>query len=457
MRSHISNLLARGPNQTTAFLSDPDVKAMAETLVAFANADGGTILIGIQPNGVVTGDVLSEDVEGLLAQALRLCQPPIATEWGQEELPQGTVVHINVARSPELHSLSDGRVLIRHASQNQPLGGDAIRQLAATKSSGDFEVEPVGGTTRADLDDDIIEEYMEKRSERGRRPVSGTVDDHLMSIGALTPDGTPTVSGILLFAQRPQEYLPQSGIVFVRFVGTEPRGKDGLAGYGRRAELEGPLARLLESAWNIVWEEMRVGAVVVGLKREEQPEYPQFAVREALVNAIAHRDYRLSGRRVEIRMFEDRLEVVSPGGLPGYITVDNIVDEHFSRNPRVVAGLFQWGYIEELGLGIDRMIEEMLQHGHPAPEFRATPYSFSVILRNVRERRPVAAWEQNMNERQMRALAHVREFGRITNRDYRAMCPNVTPETLRLDLVDLVDKGLLLKVGDKRGTYYILK
>jgi ATP-dependent DNA helicase RecG len=441
----------------TAFLPDPEAETLAETLVAFANADGGSILVGITPEGEVTGDVMPEDVEGVLSRALGLCRPPVATEWGQEHLALGTVVHINVARSPELHSLADGRVLIRHGSENRPLGGDAIRHLAATKSSGDFEAEPVGGATRDDLDDEIIEEYLEKRAERGRRPVSDTVDEHLVGIGALAPDGTPTVSGLLLFGKRPQEFLAQSGIVFVRFVGTEPRGKDGLAGYGRRAELEGPLARLLESAWNIVWEEMRVGAVVVGLQREEQPEYPGFAVREALVNAVAHRDYRLSGRRTEIRMFEDRLEVISPGGLPGYITVDNIVEEHFSRNPRLVAGLFQWGYIEELGLGIDRMIEEMLQHGHPAPEFKATPYSFTVALRSVRERRPVPAWEYNMNERQMRALGHVREFGRITNRDYRTICPNVSTETLRLDLADLVDKGLLLKVGDKRGTYYILK
>ncbi len=457
MRTHISNLLALGPNQTTAFLPDPSIEVLAETLVAFANADGGTILIGITHEGEVTGDVLGEDVEALLLQALGLCRPPVATTWGQAELPQGTVVQINVLRSPELHSLADGRVLIRHGPGNRPLGGDAIRQLAATKSSGDFESEPVGGTMRTDLDDTVIEEYLEKGTERGRRPVTGTVDEHLISIGALAPDGTPTVSGLLLFGKQPQELLSQSGIVFVRFVGTEPRGKDGLPGYGRRVELEGPLARLVEAAWNILWEEMRVGAVVVGLKREEQPEYPSFAVREALVNAVAHRDYRLSGRRVEIRMFEDRLEVISPGGLPGYITVDNIVEEHFSRNPRIVAGLFQWGYIEELGLGIDRMIEEMLQFGHPAPEFRATPYSFSVTLRNVRERSPFPAWEQNMNERQMRALAHVREFGRITNRDYRAVCPNVSPETLRLDLADLVEKGLLLKVGDKRGTYYIMK
>jgi ATP-dependent DNA helicase RecG len=457
MRTHLSNLLAGGPNQTTAFLPRPDAETLAETLAAFANADGGTVLVGITPEGDVTGDVLGEDVEALLSRALGLCRPPVATEWGQAELSQGTVVHINVARSPELHSLADGRVLIRHGTENRPLGGEAIRQLAATKSSGDFESEPVAGAARADLDEAMITEYLEKRAERGRRPAHGSVDDHLLSIGALTADGIPTTSGMLLFGKRPQEYLPQSGVVFVRFVGTEPRGKDGLAGYGRRAELEGPLARLLEAAWNIVWEEMRVGAVVVGLKREEQPEYPRFAMREALVNALAHRDYRLGGRRVEIRMFEDRLEVISPGGLPGYITVDNIVEEHFSRNPRIVAGLFQWGYIEELGLGIDRMIEEMLQYGHPAPEFKATPYSFSVTLRSTRERRPVLVWEQNMSERQMRALAHVREFGRITNRDYRVVCPNVSPETLRLDLADLVDRGLLLKVGDKKGTYYISK
>jgi ATP-dependent DNA helicase RecG len=457
MRTNLPNMIAAGPNQTVAFLPEPDAKSLAETLVAFANADGGTILVGITRQGELAGQLLAEDVEAILRRALSLCRPPVVTQWGQLEQGQGILISIGVTRSPELHSLADGRVLIRHGAENRPLGGDAIRQLAATKSSSDFEAEPVAGAGRSDLDDAIVDEYLSKRAERGQRSLRGSVDDHLVSIGALSRDGTPTTSGMLLLGRRPQEYLPQSGVVFVRFVGSEPRGKDGLAGYGRRAELEGPLARLVEAAWNIIWEEMRVGAVVTGLKRQEQPEYPSSAVREALVNAVAHRDYRLTGRRTEIRMFEDRLEVISPGGLPGFITVDNIVEEHFSRNPRLVAGLFQWGYIEELGLGIDRMIEEMLQHGHPAPEFRATPYSFAVVLRNQRERRPAPSWEHNMNERQLRALAYVREFGRITNHEYRELCPNVSSETLRLDLSDLVDKGLLLRVGDKRGTCYILK
>jgi ATP-dependent DNA helicase RecG len=157
-------------------------------------------------------------------------------------------------------------------------------------------------------------------------------------------------------------------------------------------------------------------------------------------------------------MFDDRLEVISPGGLPGYITINNIVDEHFSRNPRLVGGLFQWGYIEELGLGIDRMIEDMVQAGHPPPEFAATPYSFTVTLRNVRERRTApAAWERSMNERQLKALNYVREQGSITNREYQALCPHVSSETLRLDLKDLVERSILLRIGAKKGTYYILK
>ena len=451
------DMLEKGPGPLVEFLPEPDAQALAEALVAFANTDGGTIVVGWSPEGQPTGAWLAEDLEAALTAAQGACRPPVRAEWRPFEAEGRRGVAIVVARSPELHSLADGRVLVRAGAENRPLGGQEIRQLAATKGTGDFEAETVPGATREDFSDEIIAEYLEKRSERQRRPITGPVETHLREIGALDEAGDPTVAGLLLFGQHPSLYLPQAGLVFVHFVGTEPRGRDGLAGYGRREEINGPLPRLIEQAWKILWEEMRVEAVVKGLEREERTEYPPFAVREALVNAVAHRDYRLRGRRIEIRMFDDRLEVTSPGGLPGYITLDNIVEEHFSRNPRIVAGLFQWGYIEELGLGIDRMIEAMVEAGHPPPHFRATPYSFTVTLYNVRERPAIPAWQRDMNERQLRALAYIQKHGRITNREYRELCPSVSPETLRLDLADLVDKGVLLKIGDKRGTYYILK
>jgi ATP-dependent DNA helicase RecG len=452
------DLLKRKQGQYLEYLPQADVDSLAETLVAFANGDGGTVLMGLTPEGAINRHFDGEDAEALLWQAQALCRPPVRTDWQQVEAPHGMAVAIQVVRSTELHTLNDGRVLIRVGAENRPLTGDEVSQLAATKATGDFETSDVAGATRADLNDEIIREYIVKREERGQIELSRPVDQILSEIGATTDDGVPTVAGTLLFGREPQFYLPQSGLVFVRFAGNEPRGPEGLPGYSRREEIHGPLPRLIEAAWKVAWEEMRVAAVVRGLEREEHSEYPPFAVREALVNAVCHRDYRLKGRRIEMRMFDDRLEVISPGGLPGYITVNNIVDEHFSRNPRLVGGLYQWGYIEELGLGIDRMIEDMVQAGHPPPEFRATPYSFTVVLRNVRERHAIPEpWERSMNERQLKALNHVREAGSITNREYQNLCPNVSTETLRLDLKDLVEKGVLLRIGAKRGTYYILK
>jgi ATP-dependent DNA helicase RecG len=347
---------------------------------------------------------------------------------------------------------------VRSGRENRPLAGQEIQQLATSKSTGDFETTTVPGATPDDFDRNVVDEYLAKREARGA-PRLGALSDLLFEIGATTRSGEPTVSGILLFGRNPQAFLPQSGIVFVRFASTEPRSEDGGAGYGRRDELSGPLARMVERAWNIVWEEMRAGARVDSLEREELTEYPRFPVREALINAVAHRDYRIQGRRIEIRMYADRMEVISPGGLPGYITLDNLVEEHYSRNPRIVNGLFQWGYIEELGLGIDRMIEEMAQAGHPLPTFRAMPHSFTVTLHKSDEPRRASApdWTRNMNERQARALTYVQQQGSITNREYQRLCPDVSSETLRLDLVDLVEKNLLLKIGSKKGTYYILK
>ncbi|MDW8396475.1 MAG: ATP-binding protein [Anaerolineae bacterium] len=465
------------PSHTLTLLPTADVEAIAEAMVALANGDGGTILVGLDLEGRPANRLSPEELEAAVRQAAGLTVPPVRATL--EPAGEGaTWLAIRVPRSVDMHSLQDGRVFIRAGDENRLLRGDAIRQLAASKAAGDYEAEVVPGATLDDFDDEVVAEYIVKRQQRTRREVKvssrtaqGAVS-LLREIGALDAQGNPTVAGILLFAKHPQVFLPQSGIVFIKFPGVEPRGEAGRIGYGRREEINGPLARVVERAWQVILEEMRVGAVVRGLEREEVLEYPEFAVREALVNAVAHRDYRLRGRRIEVRKYADRMEIISPGGLAGYITLDNIVEEHFSRNPRIVQGLYHWGYIEELGMGIDRMIEEMIAAGHPAPRFHATAYTFTVIMSNVRERRaatnltlPIGQTSESIpvpsnvivNERQMRALRYLQEHGRITNRDYQNLCPDVTPETLRLDLADLVDKGLLLRIGEKRGTYYILK
>jgi ATP-dependent DNA helicase RecG len=489
------DLIRGGQGPRLAFLEVPDPKVIAETLVAFANTEGGFIVVGLKANGTAADNPPQvERLQAALKEADNLYNPAIVVDkWEElhihlrddedEELedehedmffapqkhhgetktsqridaPPIVVYAVRVPRSLELHALADGRVLIRTADKNRPLGGQEILRLASAKNTGDFEGEVVPGASKDDFSREMIEEYLAKRAERTKRPYNGKVDDLLQEIGAITPDGKPTVAGILMFSEYPQQWIPQSSVVFAKFVGVTPRGDSGLAGYTRREELTGSLPRLIEAAWNIIWSEMAVSAVVKGLEREEQTEYPQFAVREAIVNAVCHRDYRLRGRRIELRMYSDRLEVISPGGLPGFITIENIKDEHFSRNPRIVSGLFQWGFIEELGLGIDRMIEVMEQAGHQPPNFDARPYSFAVTLNNEREKPKQPDWMRNTNFRQAKALQYIRDNGSITNREYRQICEGISAETLRLDLVDMVDKGILMKVGSKKGTHYILK
>lgn len=455
----LERLMRKGVGQITEFMPRPDVELLADTLVAFANADGGTIVVGMDASGAFCQDLMMEDIEASLREAQGRCRPPVHVEWQSSETELGLPVLLRVPRSPELHSRDDGRVLIRSGRLNRPLGGEEILHLASGKQSGEFEVSPVPGATFEDLDPDVIEEYLHKRQERLPHVIMDATKNVLMEIGAVTAAGIPTVSGLLLFGRRPQMFLPKAGLVFVRFPGSsrDASSRTPSMQYGRREEINGPLPYIIKETWDVLWQEMNPKAQVDGLTREEITDYPPVAVREALVNAVAHRDYKLSGRPIEILMYDDRLEIISPGGLPGYITVENIVDEHFSRNPRIVNGLYYWGYIEELGTGIDRMIAEMARAGYPMPEFRATPFSFTVVLRNTRERAPMFAWESDMNERQLKAINYVREHGRITNREYRELCPHVTGETIRLDLADLVAKGVLLKIGDKRGTYYILK
>jgi ATP-dependent DNA helicase RecG len=447
------------PSQLVALVPEADAKSIAEHLVSFSNADGGTLYIGADEGGTPTGQVYPEEIAEALEQAEVMCEPQIPVVWDQMEVAGAFLYVIRVSRSPELHTMRDGRVLVRTGAVNRVLSGTQVQQIASTRIAGNYEAEPVPGAKRDDLDPDVLKSFIEVWQERQGRPLTRPLDDLLVEMGWILSSGQPTVAGLLLFGKNPSVFIPRCGITFVRFDGTQIRKADGDRSYGRRVEISGSLANVIKRMWDIIQEEIRAGAVVKGLQRQDEWLYPPTAIREALVNAVAHRNYHIRGRAIEVRMFSDRLEIYSPGGLPGFITLDNIVDEHFSRNPLIVNGLYQWGYIEELGLGVDLMIEEMVNAGHPVPEFRANEHSFTVIFKNVQTRLIISQKmpELTMNERQAKVLAFLQQNQRIRNREYQELCPDVTPETLRLDLADLVERGVLLKIGEKRGTYYILK
>ncbi|MFH1432209.1 MAG: ATP-binding protein [archaeon] len=188
----------------------------------------------------------------------------------------------------------------------------------------------------------------------------------------------------------------------------------------------------------------------------EKREYSPGAIREAITNAICHRDYETTGK-LQIRIFDNRMEFYNPGGLPEEITPENITQKQFSRNPAIAKVLSKIGYIEEMGEGWDKIFEE--HKNHPLkpeiPAIDADRYTMTVTLFSTRQKfgKDKAI---ELNERQKAALEYVRAHGRITNREYQKLCPDVSRETLRKYLNELIEKKIILMKGVKKGVYYEL-
>ena len=185
----------------------------------------------------------------------------------------------------------------------------------------------------------------------------------------------PTYAGVLLFGRQPQRFLRNAQLSLVRYIGPT-MGDEFL-----RHDATGTLQSRIRQAEAFVSANMRRGMRLSGFTRQETTEYPLSVVREAIVNTVAHRDYAIRGDSIRVLMFSDRLEIYSPGRLPGHVTLENLLVERFSRNEAIVQALSDLGFVERLGYGIDRMVAAMAEAGLPAPTFEETVAGFKVTLR----------------------------------------------------------------------------
>ncbi len=463
--SEISRLFESGQSETLAFeLENASLTRLAETFAALANSQGGIVIMGVEPTGEAVKGV--RDPEGsrekALAAGLR-CEPPLVLprpELASLDDKQVLVVQVP-AGLPHAYALR-GKYMAREGKKNRALGPRQLRQLLRERGESNFEAQMVGGATLDDLDRERVQAYARLflPQEAPRPRWDEATLDLLYRRGCLARENNafrPTVAGLLLFGREPQRLLPSSEILLARYSGTSM--SDDLV----RETARGPLAEQIRIAEAFVVANMRKGARIGDLVREERPEYPVPAVRETIVNAVAHRDYAIRGEEIRLLMFTDRVEVYSPGRLPGHITVDNIVEERFARNEVIVQVLTDLGFVERLGYGIDRIIRLTHEAGLPKPRFQEMANGFRLTLLGPGEKFAGLGFDRDrfrqvpLNDRQQAALKFLETNQRITNRDYRELYPDVSEETIRRDLADMVEAGLLLKMGDKKGTYYILK
>lgn len=459
--TEISALHQQGQSETVAFeIEAVALNRLAETLAAFANTDGGILLLGVDSAGALRGvrDV-DAAIDKALAAGLR-CEPPlILPRPNSAPLAEKNIVVVQVpVGMPHAYGLR-GKYLARAGKKNVALGPRQLRQLLRERGETNFEALPAPGAALDDLDEALVQKYAATFLGDALIKKEALLD-LLYRRGCISKDGAawrPTNSGYLLFARDPQRAFPSSDILLARYAGKQ------MSDEFLREIARGSLPEQIRRAETWVTANMRTGSRIDSFQRADRAEYPMPAVREAIVNAVAHRDYAIRGDEIRVLLFSDRIEVYSPGRLPGHVTVDNIVEERFSRNEVIAQVLADLGFIERLGYGIDRMIRLMREWGLPAPRFAETTNGFKVTLRGPGERLvsdeiDPSKWRHlDLNERQQTALEYLAKNQRITNRDYRDLFPDVSEETIRRDLADLVEQAVLLKLGDKKGTHYILK
>lgn len=442
---------------------------LAATMAAMANGHGGLLLIGVvgptaSPLGVRDPDSV---IDRVLQAALSI-EPPLIIPLPRVVLLKGQpVVVVSVPPGmPHIYAL-DGRYLYRDGSNNTTMKPDQLRRVVIQRSETHFESEIARGATLDDIDWSKAEAYAASLSGMGNTDARQI----LLRRGCLTRlEGElyPTNAGILLFGKDPQRFIRSAEITAARFAG------DTMSDTFSRQDILGTLPEQIRRAETFLVDHLRKGVHLRHtMAREENFEYPLEAARELVVNAVAHRDYSILGDSIRLFIYRSRMEITSPGKLPGPVTIDNIKDERFSRNPIIVQVLSDLGFIERLGYGVDRVIDLMEQQNLRAPEFSETSGGFRVLLYGeTAEKKPEPVLEPagvlelngqyngvEINPRQEAALVYLLHGGnsRITNSDLQALCPDVHPETIRRDLVDLVTKNILQKMGQKRGSYYVLK
>jgi ATP-dependent DNA helicase RecG len=434
----------------------PRASRMQEPMVAFANSRGGTIVVGVsdrRPRQIM-GVAWSQDLVEQVQEAARSTQPPLQIEVERRSVDGYDVACIQVAPLARgWVQTSDGRLLVRAGPTNRALVGDELLRFVRERAADPVEDEPVSAVGIDDLRPELLRQFLHARLGRSRVNLATSARD----LGLTTADGRVRLATLLTFGKDPQRQNRRFGIVVSRFEGSV----DSDARLRDKRELSGPLPVLVAHADQRIYDEMRRDAVVRGLVREEVPEYPPVALREALVNAVGHRDYSLRGAAVEVRLYDDAVEVESPGTLAGYVTVENLREAQYSRNERIMDALQRLGLVEEAGQGIDRMIAEMEDALLDPPQFEERSSSFVVRLRGgsvfAAEDR---LWVSQFGRLELSADAKVvlvfaRRTGAITNEQLRRLRP-LDRETSRETLQDLVTRGLLEAFGRGRGTGYRL-
>lgn len=431
-------ILKQGEGEEVEFKSH-FVKDIAKDICAFSNTVGGHVLFGIDDKGEVvgTGD---ENIEQKVSDVLQGIYPHPDVKMEMVKIGDKQISHIIVSPSDRLHSVGNV-VYLRMGLNNRPLSTHEVIEKAAESALVFFDELPSDVPLEA-ISQSMVTNYLEKR--RSIRGVNsrGSIEDNLILLKIVKDvDGIikPTKGGLLFFSENPQEYLPNARVRLVWFQDEDMRK------YIDSREFSGPIWKMVDDIEDYFLKNLKVvGGAMTGWKREEFLEYPMDALREAVINALIHRNF-FDASEVQIFIFPSSIRIKNPGNFPPGVTPE--VPEHKPRNPYLSQYMYDMGYVEKYGSGIRKI--KMACDAHPLVmvDFILKPYRTELVFR--KDKVP------KLDEPDMKVLDLVRILKSTTSTEISQKI-GLSRVSVVKRLNNLVLKGFIEKTGQGRSTRYAI-
>ena len=396
-KTGLLEIISNGENSGVEFKRDIlQNHQLAKELVAFSNLEGGMVLLGVDDDGTIAGLTRKNLEEWVMTACRDKIRPGIipAFQTIRDVEPGKDVAVVRVPRGGDVHSQwheNRNTYYIRVGSQSREPTPQELGRLFQQRGMFRADLRPVSGTSIDDLDRRRLKDYF-GRVRQQDVPIDDDIGgwQNLLVNTEIMAEERVTLSGMLLFGNTPNRFLPQAGIDAAAFPGTE---KDYAA--KERLTLRGPMTPLMgtdgeilerglvEQAWEFVRRNISVTATLEdGVRRVERLTYPVEAVRETVVNALIHRDYLLSNTDIELAIYRDRMEVISPGKLPNGITPERMrAGTRATRNQLLKDVMRDYGYLEHMGMGVPRkIVRGMNEHNQTDPDLIEEGERFIVRL-----------------------------------------------------------------------------
>lgn len=354
-------------------------------LVAFANAEGGQLVIGIEDNGDITGfnyngahDI--NEYRNIFLTELK--ETPINPKFDILDVKNDKnnddkilVISVDISSDRVIKSY-DGKVFLRQNDTSRELNFEQILQLQYDRGQRYFEDEIVQLSNSNDLDEDLLNDYKDLMN------ITELSKEEVLQARNLMIDGKLTNAGILLFGKYPSKFLPQARLRVIKYSGMHQKVGTEI-NIIKEKTFDGAIPNIIKDTREFINTQLREFQYLdKDGKFKIMPEYPEFAWFEGIVNALAHRNYSIRGEHIKVLIFDDRLEILSPGLLPNIVTIENILNQRYSRNPRIARTLCEFGWVKEMNEGVKRIYSEMEKLFLKKPKYSEPNRNVLLVLEN---------------------------------------------------------------------------